>query len=340
MNEIIEVPDIAVVKTIDDIKQLCSLRDQKIKKDTLQNFGQGSGVMCQKDLYVLDSSEIVRMTTTAKELNLLIVHEDDIEVDWGDGCREKNIFIHTYTDSLSEHEVKMYGNSTAITQIKCVNCLLTTLYIGKNTALRYLECQSNRLTSLDISQAVALPYLNCGCNQLTNLDITHNIALDSIVCFENQITTLDISKNRALLFLNCDENSLTSLDVSQNIKMVRLLCSKNQLNILDISHNTVLTEVDCSENQLTTLNTSQNIALENIYCHYNQLIDLDLSHNIDLRSLILINNTFLSDPSALTAMANSLPNRIGLDTGSLVIRNTESLNRIREICSTKNWALS
>lgn len=54
INQIIEVPDISIVKTIDGTKQLLSLREQKIKKDTLQNFGAGSGVKYQDNLYVLD----------------------------------------------------------------------------------------------------------------------------------------------------------------------------------------------------------------------------------------------------------------------------------------------
>lgn len=54
MNQIIKVPDIAVVKTIGSNKQLFSLRDQKFKKNALQNFSTGSGMVHSGNLYVLD----------------------------------------------------------------------------------------------------------------------------------------------------------------------------------------------------------------------------------------------------------------------------------------------
>lgn len=62
-NQIIEVPDISIVKRVNGTKQLLSLRDQKIKKaGSLQNFGTGSGVKYQGDLYVLDSGVIPIVT--------------------------------------------------------------------------------------------------------------------------------------------------------------------------------------------------------------------------------------------------------------------------------------
>ena len=57
-NQIIEVPDISIVKTVDGTKQLFSLRDQKVKKDgALLDFGTGSGIKAGNDLYVLKSDD-------------------------------------------------------------------------------------------------------------------------------------------------------------------------------------------------------------------------------------------------------------------------------------------
>lgn len=73
----------------------------------MQNFGVGSGVKFQGDLYVLDSGiiPIVRMTTSKIDPSFSVNKLGDIEVDWGDGTREKNVFSHKYTDEFSEHEV-------------------------------------------------------------------------------------------------------------------------------------------------------------------------------------------------------------------------------------------
>lgn len=58
MNQIIKVPDIAVVKIKNGTKQACSLRKQRIVKDTaLQCFDEGSGVKYGGNLYVLDNPE-------------------------------------------------------------------------------------------------------------------------------------------------------------------------------------------------------------------------------------------------------------------------------------------
>lgn len=70
-NQIIEVPDIAVVKTDAGVKKVFSLRGQKVKKEALHDFSTRCGVMYQGDLYVLDSegTPIVTMTTGKEELS-------------------------------------------------------------------------------------------------------------------------------------------------------------------------------------------------------------------------------------------------------------------------------
>lgn len=70
-NQIIEVPDIAVVKTEAGVKKVFSLRDQKVKKESLHDFNTGCGVMYQGDLYVLDSegTPVVMMTAGKEELS-------------------------------------------------------------------------------------------------------------------------------------------------------------------------------------------------------------------------------------------------------------------------------
>lgn len=76
-NQIIKVPDIAVVKTDAGVKKVFSLRDQKVKKESLHDFNTGCGVMCQGDLYVLDSEGTPIMTTTTDKEELSTVEESN-----------------------------------------------------------------------------------------------------------------------------------------------------------------------------------------------------------------------------------------------------------------------
>lgn len=321
-NQIIEVPDIAVVKTVDGAKKLLSLRDQKIKKDkNLHNFGAGSGVKYQGDLYVLDSGiiPIVRMTTSKIDPSFTVKKNSDIEVDWGDGIREKNVFTHMYTDSVSEHEVIFYGKENALTELYCANNKLTSLRLDGNLALIILGCGNNKLTTLDVSKNTFLEVLDCRTNQLTTLDLTRNTELESLSCFENQFVTLDVSKNTKLKSFSISFNKLTSLDVCKNTRLAVLYCSGNQLNTLDVSKNIHLTELYCSENQLTTLDISMNTAIVKLLCY---------------------SNPFIVNESALTFLANSLPQRKSGSSGELRIWNDSSAIWIQAICNEKNWIIT
>lgn len=168
-NQIIEVPDIAVVKTISGAKQLLSLRDQKIVKEkALVDIGVGSGIKYEGDLYVLKSEKIVPegeliVTTTTMKANFSFVLWPiiDIMVDWGDGVIEKNVFSHTYTDGASSHNIKVYGDTNMVYTANFGGCMLMSLSVDNSTSLTHLQCQTNQLTSLDVSKNTALDYLSC-----------------------------------------------------------------------------------------------------------------------------------------------------------------------------------
>lgn len=197
-NQIIEVPDIAVVKTISGAKQLLSLRDQKIVKEkALVDICAGSGIKYEGDLYVLKSEKIVpegevivMATTTKADVIFGISGKSRVIVDWGDGVVETNtVFRHTYTDGAQSHDIKFYGSADAFLA---------------------LHCGDNQLTSIDVSMSTALRDLNCYKNQLTTLDVSKNIDLSGLRCYYNQLTTLDVSKNTALTELWCGPNPLVS----------------------------------------------------------------------------------------------------------------------------------
>lgn len=339
-NQIIEVPDIAVVKTVEGAKKLLSLRDQKIKKDkNLHNFGAGSGVEYQGDLYVLDSGmiPIVTMVTLNTNLSFMVSANSDIEVDWGDGTREKNVFSHMYIDGASKHEILFYGTNTALKWFHCRDSQLTKLDVSLNTALIDLNCGNNQLTLLDVSQNKALLWLYCQHNQLTQLDVSQNTALTWLSCKDNQLTQLDVTHNTGLTILFCGNNQLTQLYIAHNTALERLYCNNNQLTQLDVSQSTALEIFDCGNNQLTQLNV--NTGLRAFYCSNNQLTQLDVAQNKALTALSCENNPLIIDQSSLTALANSWQ-RIGQGSrGTLTIDNPAACEWIVAICDAKNWGV-
>lgn len=258
MNRIVEVRDIAVVKTVQGEKQLFSLRDQKIKKDSLRNFGAGSGVKYQGDLYVLEGRGIpvVRMTTTKNDPSFMVVRNGDIDVDWGDGTKETNVFSHTYTDDAESHSIVFYGKNTALVRLYCGNNQLTHLDVSQNTLLDALYCSTNQLTQLNISQNTALVTLEAAYNQLTQLDVRQNTALVSIYCHDNQLTHLDVSQNTALTKLNCGNNPFitdnTALITFADSLPDRVNMSAGFTNINNTSQQTIIQTICDEKNWIIT----------------------------------------------------------------------------------------
>lgn len=250
---VIKVPDISIVKSANGVKQLFSLRGQRVKKGgVLNTFGAGSGVVCDGDLYVLEEAKaIVTMRTAKESVSFTVTKTSDITVDWGDGIKEKNVFSHSY-GSVVEHEIRFYG---------------------KNVALTYLGCYSNQLSVLDVSANVGLMSLSCHNNQLTTLDVSANVGLTYLHCAINQLTFLDMSTNKSLTELYCYGNQLAFLDVSGNVVLKSLGGHTNQLTFLDVSTNTGLVILDCQYNQLTALDVSANTRLENLYFSGNVFIN-------------------------------------------------------------------
>ena len=98
---------------------------------------------------------------------------------------------------------------TALENLWCYECELTTLDVSKNTALELLNCRANNLTSLNVSKNAALQYLYCEQNNLTSLDVSGCTALIELICGGNNLTTLDISKNAELTKLDCFGNGIS-----------------------------------------------------------------------------------------------------------------------------------
>ena len=134
---------------------------------------------------------------------------------------------------------------------------------------------------------------------------------------------------------------LTSQTVTITGDVTILDCSGNQLTALDVSKNTTaLTSLGCAYNQLTALDVSQNIALTELYCHNNQLKALDVSKNTALTRLDCSGNQIKGEE--MTRLVNSLPNRMGMDAGEIVVVQSDAeSNRCLKsdvaIAKGKNW---
>ena len=159
---------------------------------------------------------------------------------------------------------------SALTELICKGCHLTSLDVSNNTALKTLSCDYNQLSSLDLSNNTSLVTLTCNYNQLTGLDVSINTALTSLGCSYNQLASLDVSNNTALTHLDCSANPLTGLNLSNNAELSVLLCNQNYyLPNIDVSHNTALIALECRDNELESLDVSNNTNLTELDCRNN-----------------------------------------------------------------------
>lgn len=288
-----------------------------------------------------EDNAIVTAVTTKKNISFDVKRDGDIVVDWGDGTQNTNVFQHNYTNNGS-HTIKFYGSEVALTHFSSMNSGLTALDVSKSLALDSLNCVWNQLTTLDVSQQVALRYLYCGQNSLTAIDVSNNTELINLACFDCQLTNLDVTNNTKLEELNCSQNQLTTLDISGQLNLRILYCMQNNIANLDISKNRNLTEIECSNNLLANLELNNHPNLVYLHCADNRLNALNVSYCPNIFFIRCYNNPFTDSSSELISFANSLPDRMGKEVGSLIIVpwdmvDIEPALIVRPIAESKNW---
>ncbi len=198
------------------------------------------------------------MTTTAKELRIVLSGSDDIQIHWGDG-KKSNLnegillnfdegleFSHSYS-SAAKRTIYITGK---VETLNCNNMQLSFLDISQNPELTALNCSDNQLAELDVSENTALKFLWCYNNQLTELDVSKNTFLEELRVSDNQISSLDVSQNTALKDLRCSNNLIANIDVSANAGLIILNLDGNQLTELDVSKNTLILQICIKANQL------------------------------------------------------------------------------------------
>lgn len=309
---IIEVPDISIVKTVNGSKQLLSLRDQKIKKDgVLNTFGVGSGIKCNGDLYVLESEEepiLEFVLDKGNEITMGIIHEGDVNVDYGDGIKVKNIFKHTYTDGKTEHRIKLYGSVDTITKFHIIDYQFGFIDISRSVKLSSLIAKGkipyeSNLQNIDLSNNVDITYLELFCCKLKSIDLTNLKKLTHLdLRINNYITSLDLSQNTALTYLDIyNLGSLHSLDLSKNTELEYL--SFDPMNFTSFMGEFLI--------DLSKLSKLKEIS----------------AHSYGRESEI-----------EYVSFANTLPDRTGKDTGTLDVRD-DAAAWIQDICTAKNWTI-
>ncbi len=243
----------------------------------------------------------ITMTTelpVGSSMNLSIIADDTIYIDWGDG----NIVEWTKDGVTAGSVIRIYSAEN-IVDFNCTNNSLTALDISNCNGLMYLSCISNNISTLDVSNNLSLISMDCASNNLSSLDISNNIALETLHCNHNNISTLDVSNNTALAELECHNNSISSLDLSKCSALWVLSCGSNELAELDVSNNTALSYFTCGENNLSELDVSKNTALKLLVCLSNELTELDVSKNTLLEHLECGSNKLAElDVSSNTAL--------------------------------------
>lgn len=312
------------------------------------------------ELYPEGYDALVMMKTVNRVFSMNIEHSGDIQVDWGDGCIETNVYSHTYADSI-EHTIRLFGDNWAVKKMDLWRSGLTFLYTGNCKSLEELNCSENLLKKLYLRKNLKLLTLMCQVNLLTSIDLTKNVSLTTLMCMQNPIHEIDLSFNTALIDLFLGEIPIEHLDLSHNVNLENLGTFKLMIDTLDISklvklksasHNFCIFQaldfsnnpniewITCAENQLRSINLTNNLKLKGILCNNNLLTSLDLSNNPELLTLDCsgnaINNLNVTRNLKITSI--SLANNPILENNAGLLDFINSLP-IRETTSTGNLTI-
>lgn len=221
----------------------------------------------------------------------------------GDGKVSRAEALNLETLDITNKGITDLTGIEWFTNLRILNCSenssLKTLDISNNTALEELNCCSCKITSLDVSKNVALKILNCYRCNLKKLDVSNNPLLTSLKCDENPLTSLDLSHNSEIIELSCsgfanwketDTNRIRVLNLKGCTKLQKLICYNQLLASLNLSDCVSLTELDLSTNVLLVLDLSHNIKLSKLNCANNRIPSLNLSHSAPLTTCAISYN--------------------------------------------------
>ncbi len=211
------------------------------------------------------------------------------------------------------------GAFTAVTDLRALNNLLTTLDVSANINLKELHVQTNDIVSLDVSANTQLTKLRAFDNELTTLNIKNgnNTNLTLFEATGNHLTCIQVDnvayaqanfstkvdpgvtfktlcvaeevvyipnanfKNALLAIAAINTNGDAEIQVSEAMAtQVVNVASKNITDLTGIAAFTSLTHLYCADNQLTSIDVRQNVNLTELHCGGNLLTQIQFTGSL------------------------------------------------------------
>ncbi len=228
--------------------------------------------------------------------------------------------------------------NTAITNLDCDECALTTLTLKGLKSLERLSCYDNKnLSKLDLSTNTALKKLNIAKCKFSTISLAKNTKLEELTAYDNVLTKLDLSKQTLLKKLDVDRNKdLTTLNIVKCTKLEELHCSNCKLTALDVSKATLLKELSCRENQLTKLVVTNCKNLTELDCRNNLLTALDISKCTKLEYLNCSENAI----KALNFSAHTALQGLVCNDNKLTALNLSKCTSLKTVNADSNKVLA
>ena len=246
------------------------------------HHASGYSIRCFKDKTteqpVTDATCQMSVATSNATVEVEVAGPQEIEVDWGDGTRQKVSLTKTggkvsgsvIGDKFSiyaNHLTSLKANGQNLSEVVLSNCgELEVLELGFNklkglsleglTSLKHLNVVNNRIAQLDVSPAKKLQVLSVGKNfYIKDLALNNLVDLEELYAATNDISGIDLSKNTKLKVLDLSKNKgIGSIDLSSLAALENLSIGGTSIKSLDISKNQALVRLYASGNkELTTL---------------------------------------------------------------------------------------
>ncbi|MBQ6661190.1 MAG: InlB B-repeat-containing protein [Lachnospiraceae bacterium] len=221
---------------------------------------------------------------------------------------------------------------TAVTNLSCRNCKLTSIDLSKFPNLNWLSCSNNSIAKLDLTKVPGLIELECKNNKLTSLSLTSVPNLVVLDCSGNMIPSLSLAANPGITSIRCSDNRITTLTIGTAPKLTEVICDGNRISSLSLSGCTALTTLNCTNNRLTSLSLNANTAITQLWCRQNKLSSLNVSALSELTLLDCGWNRLTS----LSLNANTKLHDLYCDGNRLASLSVDSLQNLYTLRAENN----
>ena len=230
------------------------------------------------------------------------------------------------------------ANNTKLAEVYCQENQITSISVANMENLEILNCAENKLTNLSVTGCEKLRSLEyksnpdmktvdlhgcivlkkfapSGMTKLVSVNLADCKAITDITVPNNsELKTLNVAGCINVQTLNCAGGKLTTLDVSGMTALKTLKCSSNQIKSLNLKNCTLLDTLECSDNKISSLDLSKCNRIKTVRCDKNQITTINLSGAVDLKILVVSDNTGLKslDVSGKTRLETLTAENTGL----------------------------